>query len=98
MFSGSLKVITPAMINGPAGVQALKAFIQKEDLDILFVDQHSLLEDDRHARNPVDRAANISRDLKNLQVMCHIPIIAVSQQNRELAENGAGTQNIAQSD
>ena len=30
--------------------------------------------------------------------MCHIPIIAVSQQNRELAENGAGTQNIAQSD
>lgn len=98
MFTGTLKVITPAMINGPAGVQALKAFIQKEDLEILFVDQHSLLEDDRHARNPVDRASNISRDLKNLQVMCHIPIIAVSQQNRELAENGAGTQNIAQTD
>ena len=98
MYKGVLKVITPSMINGPAGVQALKAFVQKENLDILFVDQHSLLEDDRHARNPVDRAANISRDLKNLQVMCHIPIIAVSQQNRELAENGAGTQNIAQTD
>ena len=54
------------MINGPAGVSALRAFIEKEKLDILFVDQHSLLEDDRKAKNPVDKAANISRDLKNL--------------------------------
>ena len=97
-FKTCLKVLTPAMINGPAGVTALRAFIEKENLDILFIDQHSLLEDDRRARNPVEKAANISRDLKNLQVLKKIPIIAVSQQNRASTENGATTANIAQSD
>ena len=97
-YRGCIKVLTPAMISGPAGVTALRAFIEKENLDILCVDQHSLLEDDRNAKNPVERAANISKDLKNLQVLKKIPIIAVSQQNRAAAENGAGTANIAQSD
>ena len=97
-YEGCLKVLTPAMINGVAGVTSLRAFIEKENLDILFVDQHSLLEDDRKARDPVTKAANISRDLKNLQVLKKIPIIAVSQQNREKTENGATTANIAQSD
>ena len=97
-YNGCLKVLTPAMINGPAGVTALRAFIEKENLDILLIDQHSLLEDDRKAKNPVEKAANISRDLKNLQVLKKIPIIAVSQQNRGSTENGATTANIAQSD
>lgn len=97
-FKGCLKVITPAMINGPAGVTALRAFVEKEKLDILCIDQHSLLEDDRKARNPVDKAANISRDLKNLQVLKKIPIIAVSQQNRGSVDDGPSTANVAQSD
>ena len=97
-FKGCMKVLTPAMINGSAGVNALRAFVEKENLDILFIDQHSLLEDDRKARDPVTKAANISKDLKNLQVLKKIPIIAVSQQNREKTENGATTANIAQSD
>lgn len=97
-FSGCLKVITPAMINGPAGVTALRAFVEKENLDILCIDQHSLLEDDRKARNAVDKAANISRDLKNLQVLKKIPIIAVSQQNRGSVDEGPSTANVAQSD
>ena len=95
---GSIKVLTPSKINGPAGVTALRAFIEKDNLDMLCVDQHSLLEDDRKAKNPIERAANISRDLKNLQVMKHIPIISVSQQNRSSVENGVSTANIAQSD
>lgn len=86
-FSGSLKVLTPAMINGPAGVSALGAFIEREKLDILFVDQHSLLEDDRNARNPIDRASNVSKDLKILQVLKKIPIITVSQLNRTTTED-----------
>lgn len=97
-FRGCLKVLTPAMINGPAGVTALRAFIEKEKLDILCVDQHSLLEDDRKARTPVEKASNISKDLKNLQVMKHIPIIAVSQQNRESTETGLDVSLVAQSD
>lgn len=95
---GTIKVLTPDMISGPAGVTALRAFIEKEKLDMLCIDQHSLLEDDRKAKNPVEKAANISRDLKNLQVMERIPIIAVSQQNRNSTENGVDTTHIAQSD
>lgn len=98
-YKGFLKVLTPSMINGSAGVNALRAFIDKEQLDILFVDQHSLLEDDRKARDPITRASNISKDLKNLQVLKHIPIITVSQQNRvKTDESGATTANIAQTD
>lgn len=97
-YNSSFKVLTPSMINGPAGVNALKMFIEKEHLDILFVDQHSLLEDDRKAKNPVERASNISKDLKNLQVMKKIPIISVSQQNRSPTDTGIGTEHIAQSD
>ena len=92
-------VLTPDKIGGPASVNALRSFIEKYHLDMLCIDQHSLLEDDRKAKNPVERASNISRDLKNLQVMTKIPIISVSQQNRENTdEKGVGTKNIAQSD
>ena len=98
-LKGKILVLTPKMINGTAGVNALRAFIEKENLDMLCIDQHSLLEDDRGARNPVERASNISKDLKNLQVMTQIPIISVSQQNREKNETGfAGTENLASSD
>lgn len=97
-FTGTMKVLTPNMIGGPAGVTALRAFIEKDNLDILFVDQHSLLEDDRKAKNPVEKASNISKDLKNLQVLKQIPIISVSQQNRASTENGVGLEHVAQSD
>lgn len=98
-FKGRIFVLTPSMIAGVAGVGALRSFIEKYKLDMLCIDQHSLLDDDRGARNPIERAANISKDLKTLQVMTKIPIISVSQQNRESTEeNGVGTKNIAQSD
>ena len=100
-LKGSIKVLTPKMINGSAGVSALRAFIEKDKLDILFIDQHSLLEDDRKAKNPVERASNISKDLKNLQVLKRIPIIAVSQQNRTKNDDDSDdidTTQIAQSD
>lgn len=96
---GTIRILTPSMIGGAAGVGTLRAFVEKEKLDMLCVDQHSLLEDDRKARDPKDRAANISRDLKLLQSMTGIPLITVSQQNREKTEEaGADTRNIAQSD
>lgn len=97
---GSIKILTPKMINGPAGVSALRAFVEKENLDILFIDQHSLLEDDRKAKNPVEKASNISKDLKLLQVVKRIPIISVCQQNREKLDEGKtfDTTQLAQSD
>ena len=100
-YKGSLYVLTPKMINGPAGVMALRAFIEKYNLDILFVDQHSLLEDDRGAKNPVEKASNISKDLKNLQVMKRIPIVSVSQMNRTKNDSDSDlidTTQVAQTD
>lgn len=98
MYDGCLKVLTPPMLGKSASVTNLRAFIEKEKLDILFVDQHSLLDDDKKARNPVEKASNISTDLKNLQVLLKIPIISVCQQNRTSTENGVGTTHISQSD
>lgn len=99
-FTGCLKVITPKMIKHAATVTDLEAFIEKEKLDILCIDQHSLMEDQRNAKDPVTRAANISKDLKNLQVLKRIPIIAVSQQNRNATDNNStiDVSHIAQAD
>ena len=97
-YSSFLKVLTPIQLGKTAGVSDLRSFIEKDDLDILFIDQHSLLEDDRKARTPVEKASNISRDLKNLQVLKKIPIIADSQQNRASTEDGVGLEHIAQAD
>lgn len=85
---GHLKVITPKMINGPASVSTLRAFVEKEKLDVLFVDQHSLLVDDKRGKTPTEKASNISTDLKLLQTTKRIPVICVSQQNREKSESG----------
>ena len=99
LVNGSIKVLTPYMIAGTADVNALRAFIEKEHLDILFIDQLSLLEDARHGKTSVEKMSNISKDLKLLQVMKKIPIISVSQQNRTTTESGAvDTTQIAQSD
>lgn len=98
---GQLRVLTPQMLGGMATVNSLRAFIENERLDILFVDQHSLLEDIRGGRSTTERATNISIDLKKLQVTCDIPIIAAVQQNREEKDTNTGaasTANIAQSD
>lgn len=99
-FTGTLKVITPKMIKHSATVTDLEAFIEKEKLDILFIDQHSLMEDQRKAKDPVTRAANISKDLKNLQVLKRIPIITVSQQNRNMVDDNSiiDVSHIAQAD
>lgn len=97
---GDLWVTTPYMIGRTPTVSDLGAFIDKYKLDMLVVDQHSLLADERRARDPVTKAANISTDLKALQTMKQIPIIAVSQQNRSaVEENGLiDVSHIAQSD
>lgn len=85
---GDIKVITPNDINGPATVDALQAFVEKENIEVLFIDQYSLLEDTSHARASFERVANISKAVKNLQVMKRIPIISVSQMNRQEKEDG----------
>lgn len=84
---GPLKILTPNDICGPATVPALEAFVDKEKLDILFIDQYSLLEDTSKAKQTNERVANISKAIKQLQVSKHIPIVSVSQMNRTKNED-----------
>ena len=79
-------VLTPDKLGGFATVSDLEMFIDKYHLDILCVDQYSLMEDEHNARTPHEKIANISKDLKRLQVTKRIPIICASQQNREKNE------------
>lgn len=95
----SLKVLTPADVSGTIGVDVMKAFIEKYNLDILYIDQLSLLDDDRHGRTREERQSNIIVDLKRLQTQKKIPIICVAQQNRTKNEdNTIDTTQIAGSD
>lgn len=96
---GPIKVLTPNDIAGPATVDALQAFVEKEHLDILFIDQYSLLEDNSRAKLAHEKVANISKAVKNLQVLKQIPIISVSQMNRTKNEDKTqDTTQIALSD
>lgn len=85
---GALKILTPNDIAGPATVAALRAFVDKEHLEILFIDQYSLLEDTSRAQSGHERVANISKAVKNLQVMKRIPIVSVAQMNRTKNDDG----------
>lgn len=87
-YEGTLKVLTPKALGHTARVSDLRAFIEREKLDILFVDQHSLLEDERGGKSGPEMASHISTDIKALQMMKQIPIVCVAQQNREKTESG----------
>ncbi len=93
--SGQILVATPDMFDGYATVSKLKAFVEKNELDMLVIDQISLMEDERKSKIKHEAYANIARDLKNLQVMKHIPIIVAAQLNREEADKGLTIDNIA---
>lgn len=97
-IKGPIFVLTPKVLGGLATVTILKAFVDKYKLDLLVVDQHSLLEDERRGRTAIERASNISRDIKKLQSTQNIPIITISQQNRNSTENGVDLTHISQAD
>lgn len=86
---GTLRVLTPNGAGGKVTVNTLRAFIEKYHLDILFVDQYSLLEDTSYAKTSFERVGNIAKEIKQLQVKYQIPIIAVSQMNRTKNEDGS---------
>lgn len=97
-YKGDIKVLTPEDIGNFATVDTLRGWIEKEHLDMLCVDQHSLLEDIYGARDPVTKASNISKELKKLQVLKKIPIVSACQQNRASTDGGVDSTHISQSD
>lgn len=68
-------------------IRDFETFIKKYKLDILLVDQQSLMEDIGHSKNAVDKAGNIAKELKLLQTTMKIPVITVCQQNRSGEDN-----------
>ena len=93
---GHIICVTPQDLDGSATVSKLRAFIEKYNLQMLFVDQYSLLEDEKRGRTPREQMANLSKDLRSLQRLKKIPIIAAAQLNREeIGEDGPTTKNIS---
>ena len=88
----SLFIITPEDMGGSCTISKLEAFIQKYKLDILGVDQYSLMEDEDAKPNQPLRTKydNISKGLFLLSCKYHIPILAAVQANRNAVLNTNG--------
>lgn len=98
MFPGCIEVLTPDAVDGPITTNVLKIFVEKKKLDLLVIDQISLIDEPRGKSNK-ERQSLIMKDLKKLQSTKHMPIIVVSQQNREKNEDGSfDTTQIADAD
>lgn len=95
-----IKVLTPNDVpGGEVTVDTLKAFIEKENLEILFVDQYDLLEEHTYVKAEHERVGLIAKKIKQLQVEKQIPIISVCQMNRTKNEDGEqDTTQVAGSD
>lgn len=94
-------VITPRDLGHLANVNDIDYMIKKYNLDIVGIDQFSLMEDFRSSRNdPLRiRLGNISADLFNLSLNYKIPIIALSQANRMASKNNTPElEHMAESD
>lgn len=101
-ISGKLLVCTPKLLNGSPTVSKLRGFCEKYKIDILFVDQYSLLTTDKYVKNRTERFEQVSLELKMLQSELQIPVICACQLNRGAVDNEVGkdpgTENIAGSD
>lgn len=95
---GKLLVLTPQQLGNSASVEDIKAFIESERLDAIFIDQISLMRRDGR-KSTHDAISQIANDLRILQSIEHIPMFIVSQQNRSsLQDKEVGAEHIAQSD
>lgn len=96
---GKLWVITPKDLGGFVTVPKLMSFCRKYKIQMLCIDQYSLVQDVGVGnKQHFEKSANISRDIKNMQTQLQIPILMACQLNREKNEGGPDTTNIAGSD
>ena len=99
--SNCFKIITPKDLGHMANVNDIENFIRKYDLEIVGIDQFSLMDDYRAKKGdmPRIRLGNISADLFNLSLKYSIPILALSQANRNASKKGApDLEDISESD
>lgn len=100
-MKGKLLVCTPRTLGGIATVPKLKAFCERYKVDILGVDQYSLMNDVKHSKGRTEKYESISQDLKNMQMEIGIPVLVNAQLNRAAVADGVteiGTEHVAGSD
>lgn len=97
---GDFLVLTSTQLRHNARPSDLRKFVKEYNLDCLFIDQLDLMEPDSARGGLADheQKALLSYQLKSLQQELRIPIVAVSQLNREAAHQEADASNIAGSD
>lgn len=96
-----LSIVTQKELQGRATVKDLESMVLKDDLDFLFVDQLSLMEDTHPGvYDTRTKYANISADLFTLSTKYSIPVVLAVQSNREGAsqKDSPRLENIADSD
>lgn len=82
-------IITPKELGHRGTTNDIDYLIKKHNLDIVGIDQYSLMEDwrSRSGEQLRIRLGNISADLFNLSMKYKIPILALSQANREAVKS-----------
>ena len=79
-----LVVVTPQDFGGQKPtIRQIKEVAKEFDIDIVFLDQLSLLDDERSSDNKTVRYGNISQDVLLASKELQIPFITVAQANRE---------------
>lgn len=77
-------VVTPTDFGGKKPtIPQLEALAEEMGIDIVFLDQLSLLDDGKQSDNKTTRYANISQDIMLASKRLQIPWITVAQANRE---------------
>ena len=100
-ITGDLRVLHPSQIRRNAQPSDLRKFVKDYNLDVLIIDQISLMMPDGRSSqmwSTHERVAELSLQLKTLQQELQIPIVAVNQLNREAAQQEADASNLAGSD
>lgn len=99
------KIATKEDFGGTPTVQHIRNFVEENKIQIMGIDQLSLMADGRASRNdpPRMRLSHIAEDLFSLSTEYKIPILALAQANRaginKDDENDApGLENIKESD
>ena len=97
---GKFICCTPDTFGGIPTVDMIEAFVEKNHINFLCIDQLSLLNDSKHAKTPREQFVNISKDLRAMQRLHKFPILFAVQLNRESTDDtgGPSTKNIAESD
>jgi replicative DNA helicase len=96
---GDLLVLTPEHIRRNARPSDLRKFAKEYKLDVLFIDQISLMEPDGDIRGEAHtRVAALSLQLKTLQQELRIPLVAVNQLNRGAVGQEPDPSNLSGSD